>query len=185
MLAAGNFGGSVQISSKAKDPVAAIKFLDFLVSDEGFELSRYGVKGLHYNSVQEGLLPEGQKASDEKWLDPLSTLILRPDLLVKTAAEGKSPEQVEDYYFMKAALEYPLYKDALYGLPQTDAEKTYMADLNQYEKDMFIKFVTGKEPLNNWDSYVSDWKKKGGQKILEARVAKYNELRGTKLTPAL
>lgn len=185
MLSLGEIGGSIQISSNAKDPAAAIKFLDYLATDEGWELSRFGVKGLHYNTVEEGLLPEGKKASDEKWLDPLGQVIFRTDLFKKAAASGQSPEQVEDYRFMKAGLEYPLFNDALYGLPQTEEQKTLGSDLTKYERDMFIKFVTGLEPLSNWDNYVSEWKKKGGQKILESRVAKYNELKGTKLSPGL
>lgn len=185
MLSMGNIGGSVQISSKAKDPVAAIKFLDYLATDEGWELSRYGLKGVHYNKVEEGLLPEGQKASNEKWLDPLGTLIFRKDLFVNISASGKAPEQVEDYRFMKAGLEYPLFQDAFYGLPQTEEQKTLESDLNKYEREMFIKFVTGKEPLSNWEAYVSEWKKKGGQKILDSRIAKYNELKGASLASGL
>lgn len=177
----GNISGTVQISSKAKDPAAAIKFLDYLATDEGWELARFGIKGVHYDKIEDGFLPEGQKAFNEKWLDPLAQLILRVDLFVKVSEEGKSAEQKMDFRYMKAALDYPLSIDAFYGLPQTEEQKTLGSDLNQYEKDMFIKFVTGKEPLSNWDTYVADWKKKGGQKILDSRIAKYNELKGTKV----
>ncbi|MNC13581.1 Lipoprotein LipO precursor [compost metagenome] len=185
MLSMGKIGGSAQISSKAKNPAAAIQFLDYLATEEGWELSLYGLKGVHYNTVEEGLLPEGLKASNEKWLDPLALISFRNDLYIDAASKGKSPEQVEDYRYMKVGLEYPLFQDAFYGLPQTDEQKTYESDLNKYERDMFIKFVTGRESLNNWDAYVNEWKKKGGQKILESRIAKYNELNGTNLASGL
>jgi putative aldouronate transport system substrate-binding protein len=181
----GNIAGSIQISANAKDPAAAIKLLDYMATDEGWELARYGIKGVHYNTIEDGFLPEGQKAFDEKWLDPLSQIVLRVDLFVKASASGKSDQQKLEYKYMKAALDYPLFQDAFYGLPQTEEQKTLGSDLNQFEKDMFIKFVTGKEPLSNWETYVAEWKKKGGQKILESRVAKYNELKGTKVVPSL
>jgi putative aldouronate transport system substrate-binding protein len=41
-------GYGIAISSKAKDPVRIIKFLDFLASDEGQILNNWGIEGKHY-----------------------------------------------------------------------------------------------------------------------------------------
>lgn len=41
-------GYGVAISSKCKDPVAAIKFLDFLASEEGQVLNNWGIEGTDY-----------------------------------------------------------------------------------------------------------------------------------------
>ncbi|RED60354.1 ABC transporter substrate-binding protein [Cohnella lupini] len=41
-------GYGISISSKAKDPVRIIKFLDFLASDEGQILNNWGIEGKHY-----------------------------------------------------------------------------------------------------------------------------------------
>jgi putative aldouronate transport system substrate-binding protein len=42
-------GWGVGITKSAKDPVRAIKFLDFLASDEGQVLTNWGIEGKHYN----------------------------------------------------------------------------------------------------------------------------------------
>jgi len=41
-------GYGIAISSKCKDPVRAIQFLDFLASDEGQILNNWGIEGKHY-----------------------------------------------------------------------------------------------------------------------------------------
>lgn len=46
-------GYGIAISSKCKDPVAAIKFLDFLASEEGQILNNWGIEGTDY-VVQDG-----------------------------------------------------------------------------------------------------------------------------------
>ncbi|MCY7558657.1 MAG: ABC transporter substrate-binding protein [Paenibacillus macerans] len=46
-------GYGIAISSKCKDPVAAIKFLDFLASEEGQVLNNWGIEGTDY-VVQDG-----------------------------------------------------------------------------------------------------------------------------------
>jgi putative aldouronate transport system substrate-binding protein len=41
----------ISISKKCKDPVAAIKFLDWMASDEGQILRMWGIKGKHYQII--------------------------------------------------------------------------------------------------------------------------------------
>ncbi|WP_217592579.1 extracellular solute-binding protein [Cohnella sp. GbtcB17] len=177
MYSFGTVGAALAISAKVKNPEAAIKFLDYLATDEGWELSHYGIKGTHYTSVTEPRTPEGQKAFDEKWLDPLSQLVSRGDLTGKASAATTDPVQIENNRFIDAASKYTLYQDAFYGIPLTEEEQTYGPDVAKYEEEMLIKFVTGTEPLSKWDEYVETWKKKGGKTILDAKIKSYNELK--------
>ncbi|AOZ93450.1 ABC transporter substrate-binding protein [Paenibacillus crassostreae] len=56
-------GWGVGITSATKDPVRAIKFLDFLASDEGQVLINWGIEGQHYNVV------DGKRVIPEDVLD--------------------------------------------------------------------------------------------------------------------
>ncbi len=47
-------GTGVGISTTCKDPVAAIKFIDFLCSDEGQVLNKWGIEGVNYFIDDEG-----------------------------------------------------------------------------------------------------------------------------------
>ncbi|MDE7018871.1 MAG: extracellular solute-binding protein [Lachnospiraceae bacterium] len=47
-------GTGVGITTSCKDPVAAIKFIDFLCSDEGQVLNKWGIEGVNYFIDEEG-----------------------------------------------------------------------------------------------------------------------------------
>lgn len=47
-------GTGVGISTTCKDPVAAIKFIDFMCSDEGQVLNKWGIEGVNYFIDEEG-----------------------------------------------------------------------------------------------------------------------------------
>ncbi len=185
MFSFGNIGASVAISAKSKHPEEAIRFLDYLATEEGWELARFGLKGEHYTSAMEPRTAEGQKAYDEKWLDPLSQIVSRVDLVDQVNNASEDPVQIENNRFINAAASYTLYQDVFYGIPHTDEYKTYGADVAKFEEEMIIKFITGVESLDNWDDYMESWKKKGGQTVFEASLSKYNELRGTQMKSGL
>ncbi|WP_432206586.1 ABC transporter substrate-binding protein [Paenibacillus rhizosphaerae] len=56
-------GWGVGITTACKDPVRAIKFLDFLASDEGQVLINWGIEGKHYNVV------DGKRVIPQEVLD--------------------------------------------------------------------------------------------------------------------
>lgn len=61
-------GTGVGITTSCKDPVAAIKFIDFLCSDEGQVLNKWGIEGVNYFIDDEGhryRTPEEIKYSQE------------------------------------------------------------------------------------------------------------------------
>lgn len=61
-------GTGVGITTSCKDPVAAIKFIDFLCSDEGQVLNKWGIEGVNYFVDDEGhryRTPEEIKMSQE------------------------------------------------------------------------------------------------------------------------
>lgn len=53
-------GYGIGISKNCKDPVKAIRFLDFLASDEGQVLRNWGIEGVHYKMDENGMryIPE-------------------------------------------------------------------------------------------------------------------------------
>lgn len=185
MLSFGNVGATIAISAKTKNPEAVLRFLDYMSTDEGWELNHYGIKGTHYTSINEPRTPEGQKAFDEKWLDPLSQIVSRVDIQNKINAATKDPIAIENNRFIDAAASYTLISDIFYGIPATDEQNTLGPDVAKYEVEMFLKFVTGAEPLSNWDAYVDGWKKKGGKSLLDSKVKKYNELKSSNVASGI
>lgn len=49
-----------------------------------------------------------------------------------------------------------------------------LSDLDTYVKQMEAKFVTGQEPLENWDKYIAQMKKMGSDRIIELYQGAYD-----------
>lgn len=179
---AGEYQQATWIAANSKYPAEAIQFLDYLITDEGYDLSYYGIQGVHYNTREEGRLPEGQAGFEEKWLDSFNQIVGRRNDIV--AAQRDPENNLADYY-AQVALEYNLYEDAFYGLPVTDADLSYGADLSGFEKESRIAFMTGERSLDEYDQYVQEWLDLGGREILAEQTAQYNELRGANIEPGL
>lgn len=181
---AGQISRTIAISAKSKNVTAAVKFLDYLSTDDGWTLVNHGLQGEDWSSF--GTMTDaGNKAMNEKWLDPIAQVVSRVDLLNKWNASTTDATQKANNVYIDACANMSLYDDVLYGVPQSEEYQTYNADLYQFQVTSFISFVTGATALTdaNWNTYVDTWKNaKSGQKVLEAQIKAYNSWKGTKYT---
>ncbi|GIO37844.1 lipoprotein LipO [Paenibacillus antibioticophila] len=65
-------------------------------------------------------------------------------------------------------------RDAFLGVP-TPAMGKYTADLKKMENEYFTKIVVGQLPIDAFDEFVSEWKKRGGDEITAEVNAWYAE----------
>ena len=63
-------GWGIGITKSCEDPVRAIKFLDFLCSDEGAVLHKWGVEGVNYFLDENGMRYRTQEEIDASNSDP-------------------------------------------------------------------------------------------------------------------
>ncbi|MCM3492249.1 ABC transporter substrate-binding protein [Paenibacillus lactis] len=63
----GNNVTAITKNCKGECVDAALKFLDFMASDEGFMLARYGVEGVHWE------MKDGKPVAIQEWFDKFST----------------------------------------------------------------------------------------------------------------
>jgi len=72
----------------------------------------------------------------------------------------------------------PIARSPFPNVYLTDAEQSeataLLSDLNTYVIQMEAKFVTGQEPLSNWDKYVAQLKKMGSDRIVELYQAAHD-----------
>lgn len=157
----------VAVSTCCKDIPLAVKWLNFLFTDEGLELANWGVKGLNYDVVdgkhqylptmwdykgisQEGLnfYFKGHNAATHGESDT----ICNANLL-------KSPEATAIRLMYD---DDPLLDGALYlpniSLTEEETEKrtSIMNDIDIYVNEMVIKFIRGTESLDNWPQFVKN-----------------------------
>lgn len=183
MLDAGALSSEVMISSQCKNPEAAIAFLDYLITDEGLMLSKYGIEGEDYNITENGEIIRTHQ-------NDLSVIRSVVNDMEKAALEVIAPAddasaidkalysfQIEQYNPNKINL----YSDIFYGIPTPTEQTEYGNELDTYVSSKVVEFVTGTTELNdeNWEAYKTEWVNKGGLKVLQAYADAYNSLQGT------
>jgi putative aldouronate transport system substrate-binding protein len=172
------------ISAKAaqagkKDKIAEL--LEWMASDEGYYLLGWGVEGVNYTLDVNGI--------------PVAEGVPDPDYSF-TGPKGQVVTQLRNMVFYNGNVElyarYPTYTttvskkqmSALDVLREMQTKKwtpaigsntmpTPNADLKRFYEQSLSEFITGKRTLNqaNWNAWLEEFKKLGGQAWNDAGVA--------------
>ena len=173
------------ITSSCEDPVAVVKFIDYMYSQKGADLLTWGIEGESYVVV------DGQKQLTDYALTMAEDgfLVLHHYAIGHAAFPKYDGESVvlatypEDQLVAErtwanssSALIYPPF------ISFTAEEHAYidgvMDDTNNYITEMEIKFITGAEPLSNYDAYVAQLERMGMDKVLEIYRSAYARYMG-------
>lgn len=172
------------ISAKAekagkKDKIAEL--LEWMASDEGYFLLGWGVEGVNYTFDANGI--------------PVADGVPNPEYSF-TGAKGQVVTQLRNMVFYNGDVElyarYPTYTTAVSKKQMSaldvlremqtkdwtpsvgsDTLPTPNADLKRFYEQSLSEFITGKRVLNraNWNAWLDEFKKLGGQAWNDAGVA--------------
>ncbi|WP_165972321.1 extracellular solute-binding protein [Paenibacillus piri] len=157
---------NAKIDKKKQDRIMML--MDYMLSDEGNKLIKFGVEGTHYK--KNGDKYEKLDAQDKDrpflisyWLfrrfDPLTTIKLWDDQEMVKKVTALFDENKKYAVVNKGA--------GLYS--ETFAKSG--ASLDQKLMGEMVKVIIGEQPVDAIDKAVEDWKKGGGDKI----IAEINE----------
>ena len=68
--------------------------------------------------------------------------------------------------FLEESKKYVLPGSLSFTSEQDSERRAAMADIEIYVDEMVMKFITGREPLSNWDTYVNTVKQMGIDNVL-------------------
>lgn len=175
-------GYEAVITSACKNPERVVQWFDYAYGEEGYNLFNYGIEGTSYTMVD----------GKPKFTD---VMVKNPDGLDFWTVCNKYKLEIGPYLRdYKAVPEFSKFsKDAMdkwtkagtdYVLPplnltpEEDSKySAVMSDVDTYKDEMILKFITGKEPLSKFDSYVEQIKKMGIEdviKIEQAALERFN-----------
>jgi putative aldouronate transport system substrate-binding protein len=167
--------GKMVINAKtdAKKQQRLLKLFDYMASDEGYDLIKNGIEGVHYKKNANGayeMLPAF--STDRPQL--ISTWMFRrydPGIQIRKWDEKEFADQVDSWYKANEKFSWP---NPGLGL---DSEMLTKQGTNLYQKwtETLVKVIYGKEPLESIDKAVADWKSGGGDKIVEEINAEYKK----------
>ena len=186
-----NPGVCAVITTSCENPEVAIRWMDYMYSEDGFLLMNYGVEGESY-VFEDGLPDEMMFKEPAAWAPFLPKLFSEGKHPVFTEAMLKDP----DFEFYMASSpwkdqygpylrtdrgnerEMDFFAFARYDLwtrPSTEQNLPNISfttdesgriseiktDIDTYRKEMYFAFIKGTESLDNWDNYVATMKSMG------------------------
>ena len=177
--------GTFAITSANPYPEATMRWVDYLYSYEGATLFNQGPEGLLWEYVDEENhikrwkeVPGGGDREEYRGTITPNYGILTPGINDPETVKGLRSEfdewiDKETQEKLAPIARVPFPNVYLTVEEQTEAS-ALLADLNTYVEQMEAKFVTGAEPLSNWDQYVEQLKKMGSDRIVELYQAAYD-----------
>lgn len=177
--------GSTAISTQCKNVDAALKLLDYFYSPEGSDLLNWGIEGKTYTKENGKYQFTDFVANNPEGKSPVEAITP-----ITFTAFGLVPKIVSGEAYAGVQYNLPAQKDAsvVWGegdtslltqlYPMTPEEKSeysaVLSEITAYEAEMFTKFVMGREPLENFDSYVERMKGYGVEKAEAMQQAAYD-----------
>ena len=172
-----NFYAAHAVTKFAKRVDKIMELMDYWwASDEGYLLTNYGIEGKSYEMrngepfYTDWVLknPDGLAVGDALCSIGCSTNLANiqdsSDTSPKRMNEKDTAEfvkvtsvssMVQGWYYVKETKE------------ESDLKSTYSNDLNTYLNEMLTKFVTGEEPLSNYDQFSQKLRELGIEKTLK------------------
>lgn len=191
--------GRFVISTKCKDPVAAVKWADYLYSMEGTLNAKNGIEGIGWRWAEEGEVGlDGNKAI-WKELKPFndtdpqneSFIEIGPRALTNKFRLGAATNQDVDFYSGEG-LEKMLYEETLKKYkPHARPEKTLppikflpeevqkystiKSEYANYVRQSLVKFIVGDMDIEkDWNTYITNLEKMNQQDLLDIYQKAYN-----------
>lgn len=184
-------GRNYAINAGSKNIKEIIKFIDWMYSKEGSDISNYGVEGYSFDYNTEGE-PEYKLEYLEQFRDasPSSYYAVYSDLGVTKLnfslwacntrtwfeiekALGNWDEVSDEYWSIVEADDayQDNYMDPPLTTEQSERVKEITIDLNTMLEQEYNKYIMGLEPIENWDNVIEKAKKLGVDELVEI----YNE----------
>lgn len=153
---------TVIITTSCEHPDVAAKLIDYMYSDEGSFLLTWGMEGVNFDYVDDKPVfreYDGETDSLAAYVRPHLSLPKYGNVEAHLAAF--SEERIDaDRVWAQAASDLIIPKMISF----TEEENNKIVDYNemqaQGDEDIMAKFITGEEPLSNYDAYVETLKKK-------------------------
>lgn len=156
--------GAFSITSENPNPEASIRWVDYFYSKEGFEFINQGPEGKLWTwADKEGGTreyldpPEGMSSEEYRGTLTPDYGITTPSL--RTSIRGAKPSEFTKFIESETNEKIEPFGEVPFPLVYLTPEEqekanTIEADLQTYIEQMEAKFITGVEPLSNWDKYV-------------------------------
>ncbi len=167
------------ITASCKNVDRVIEWLDYMYGEEGGLLVNMGVEGVHYTMVDgepiftdfvmnnpDGLSPK-VAVGTYSFAQSNGPFILSTDLTGQLDDESVGKAKTECIIpYLESSKQYVIPGSLSFGSEEDAVRREAMTDIKVYVDEMVMKFITGRESLDNWDAYVEKVQSMGIDKVL-------------------
>lgn len=179
---------SLSISTQCSDPKLAIQYMDYLFSDEGFELANYGIEGETFTKNGDEYQftdlilnnPQGfdWQLCQSLYINPgfpcLTDLSIQ-EMTYNEAQKAAVPTWVGAYDSADETV--PNQNWLSYTTEESQKRADLQTDIETYQEEMRLKFITGQADIDaSWDEYCATLESMGiheMEAINQAAVERY------------
>jgi putative aldouronate transport system substrate-binding protein len=179
--------GTFAITRANQHPEATIRWVDYFYSPEGALLQVFGVEGESWEYTEAGglrrIVPEGMNPEEYRagqvTPDAGSNLPQYRPFVEAVTSIGIQETNPQNYYIGQETREklepvarptFPL----LYFTEDEQMELNFLlADLESFVQQAEARFITGQQPLSEWESYLSTLNRIGAPRVLEIYQAAF------------
>ena len=182
--------GSVAITSACKDPIAAVRYLDYGYSEEGHNLYNFGIEGVSYE-VKDGecIFTDLINKNPNGWTQASAMA-----MYLRSSTQGPF---VQDKGYIDQFYGRPNQQETLdawiadydevidsnlppysFTVDENTEFSELMYDINEYVSAERVKFITGERSFDEWDDYVAEVNEIGAKratKLVKTACDRYNK----------
>lgn len=171
--------GGTLISKKAKNPEAAIKFINWIYQDiENYTITRYGMKDKDWKWIEPKKIYELSK--DRKYAGEFSFGMGLPNENLVDVNDGTNKMHKD---FLRSELlkldsgKMPFDYNIVYDTKELTDKVPSMNDIKRLRDEEVTKFIMGARPMSDWDKFIDQLNKAGMTKLIDAKTEQYNSLK--------
>jgi ABC-type glycerol-3-phosphate transport system substrate-binding protein len=179
-----DFTGYSLITAQCENPIAALKIIDFQISEEGYNLVTVGVEGDNYHVNDDGSFtmrsadPLNLNASNyiNYYLIHETTPAWRTKLYMLTMWNYIKMNSYVDY----VNNELPQFKPFDFNINYNMAEWTSASKLNDLTTFLLeakVSVLLGDRPVSDWTAIMDEWLNLGGRQMIEDKTKEYFSLK--------
>ena len=159
------------VTTEAKDPAAVIRWLDWLMSEEGQLYTNLGVEGDTYTVAGDGSYEFNSEKSEEiGWLTLFSVGGYHAEATKAKLNDDAAFEKLNEAYTIANTQGWP--NEAI-GMPPIADEK----NMTTMFREIAAKVIVGQADLAAYEQFMKDWRAQGGEELVKERTEWYNQNR--------
>ncbi|RAV22452.1 extracellular solute-binding protein [Paenibacillus contaminans] len=169
----------IAFSVKSKNAEAAIKFFNWGISNRtNRNIIDFGLENKHWKWADKDKGIIERTAGAEKQYSGIYSLV-QGAITLGSSDKTISGRIWSDFFAFTADSSIQLKKPADYGAiydeAKINATVPSASDIDKLRDRWLVKFITGQEPMSKWDTFLTELKKLGLDKMAEERTKQYKE----------